>query len=135
MVLVASPEIQNRYPDFVTPDRNHSAPSLIINEPNCIFPADFEQYLRDKSIILDHTIGLWGIPTIKNLIKNNVGFLSSRIYSNRGIKPWVIGENSNRYFRHKNPLPSARTIKQVGSSPAHAAVYQFMDSVSCGGER
>lgn len=33
----------------------------------------FEQYLSEKSIILDHTIELWSIPTIKNLVKNDVG--------------------------------------------------------------
>lgn len=73
VVLVASPEIQNRYPDFVTPDRTIPLP-LIINEPNCIFRQIFEQYLRDKSIILDHTIELWSIPTIKNLVKTMWGF-------------------------------------------------------------
>ena len=72
VVLVASPKIKSSYPDFVTPDRTIPIP-LIINEPNCIFRQIFEQYLRDKSIILDHTIELWSIPTIKNLVKNNVG--------------------------------------------------------------
>ena len=46
---------------------------FIINEQNCIFRQIFEQYLREKSIILDHTIELWSIPTIKNLVKNNMG--------------------------------------------------------------
>lgn len=72
VVLAASPKIKKRYPDFVTPDRTIPVP-LIINEQNCIFRQIFEQYLRDKSIILDHTIELWSIPTIKNLVKNDVG--------------------------------------------------------------
>lgn len=72
VVLVASPKIKSSYPDFVTPDRTIPIP-LIINEPNCIFRQIFEQYCRDKSIILDHTIELWSIPTIKNLVKNDVG--------------------------------------------------------------
>lgn len=72
VVLVASPDTRNRYPDFVTPDRTMPVP-LIINEQNCIFRQIFEQYLRDKSIHLDHTIELWSIPTIKNLVKNDVG--------------------------------------------------------------
>lgn len=72
MTLVASPEIKREYPDFITPNQNISLP-LIINEQNCIFRQIFEQYLQKKSIILDHTIELWSIPTIKNLVKNSVG--------------------------------------------------------------
>ncbi|MCQ5130220.1 LysR family transcriptional regulator [Butyricicoccus faecihominis] len=72
LILVASPEVKRGFPDFVTPDRVVPVP-FIINEPNCIFRQLFEQYLREKSIILDHTIELWSIPTIKNLVKNDVG--------------------------------------------------------------
>lgn len=72
VVLVVSPEMKNAWPDFITPDRSISV-SFIINETNCIFRQMFEQYLREKSIIIDHTIELWSIPTIKNLVKNNVG--------------------------------------------------------------
>ncbi len=72
VVLVASPETKEIYPDFITPDRVIPIP-LIINEPNCVFRQIFEQYLREKSIILDHTIELWSIPTIKKLVKNDVG--------------------------------------------------------------
>ncbi|MBD5469617.1 MAG: LysR family transcriptional regulator [Lachnospiraceae bacterium] len=72
MALVASPEIKKRCPDFITPDRVIQVP-FIINEPNCIFRQIFEQYLRENSIILDHTIELWSIPTIKNLVKSDVG--------------------------------------------------------------
>lgn len=72
MTLVASPDIAKQYPDFITPNQNISLP-LIINEENCIFRQIFEEYLQKKSIILDHTIELWSIPTIKNLVKNSVG--------------------------------------------------------------
>lgn len=72
LTLVASPEIKQDYPEFITPNQKISLP-LIINEPNCIFRQIFEQYLRDKAIQLDHTIELWSIPTIKNLVKNNTG--------------------------------------------------------------
>lgn len=72
MSLVASPEIKKHCPDFITPDRAIPV-SFIINEPTCIFRQIFEQYLREKSIILDHTIELWSIPTIKNLVKSDVG--------------------------------------------------------------
>ena len=72
VALVASPETAKAFPDFVTPDRTLPVP-FIINEPNCIFRQIFEEYLRKKSIVLDHTIELWSIPTIKNLVKNDVG--------------------------------------------------------------
>ena len=72
MALVASPTVKERYPDFITPDQRIPIP-LIINEPNCIFRQIFEQYLRDQSILLDHTIELWSIQTIKQLVLNDVG--------------------------------------------------------------
>lgn len=72
MTLAASPTVKKLYPDFITPDRVLPIP-FIINEQNCIFRQIFEQYLRGRSIILDHTIELWSIPTIINLVKNDVG--------------------------------------------------------------
>lgn len=72
VTLVASPETKKRCPDFVTADQQIPV-SFIINEQSCIFRQIFEQYLREKSILLDHTIELWSIPTIKNLVKSDVG--------------------------------------------------------------
>nr|WP_241426854.1 LysR family transcriptional regulator [Dysosmobacter acutus] len=72
LALVASPRVKARHPDYITPDQRIPVP-LIINEPRCIFRQIFEQYLRDKAIRLDHTIELWSIPTIKNLVENDVG--------------------------------------------------------------
>lgn len=72
VVLVASPRVKKAFPDFRTPDREIPLP-FVINEPNCIFRQMFESYLREKSIRLDHTIELWSIPTIKNLVKNDMG--------------------------------------------------------------
>lgn len=72
IILVASPDTKNRYPDFITPDQKIPI-SFIINEPNSIFRQLFERYIREKSILLDHTIELWSIPTIKNLVKSSVG--------------------------------------------------------------
>ena len=65
-------DIKKQYPDFVTAGRRIPVP-FIINEPNCVFRQIFERYLRERSILLDHTIELWSIPTIKNLVKNDVG--------------------------------------------------------------
>ena len=71
-ILLASPETQRQFPDFIKPDQVLSLP-LVINEPNCIFRQMFEEYLREKSIRLEHTIELWSIPTIKNLVASGVG--------------------------------------------------------------
>lgn len=72
VLLVASPTVAQRYPDFITPDRSIPVP-FIINEPNCIFRQMFESYLRNKAILLDHTIELWSVPTIVNLVKSDAG--------------------------------------------------------------
>ena len=134
VVLVASPEIQNRYPDFVTPDRTIPLP-LIINEPNCIFRQIFEQYLRDKSIILDHTIELWSIPTIKNLVKNNVGVSF--------LPEFTVTEELNRGELVKIPTTISGTKitavcahhKNKWVSPLMQLFISLCDSVSCGRER
>lgn len=72
LALVASQEIKRQHPDFITADQQIPVP-FIINEPCCVFRQIFEHYLQEKSIMLDHTIELWSIPTIKNLVKNDVG--------------------------------------------------------------
>lgn len=72
LVLVASPSIAAQYKDFVSPHRELSIP-FIINEPNCIFRQLFERYLQERSIILDHTIELWSIETIKRMVASDVG--------------------------------------------------------------
>lgn len=72
LALVASADTKRRYPDFITPRQQMNVP-FIIDEPDCIFRQMFESYLREKEIVLDHTIELWSIPTIKNLVKNDMG--------------------------------------------------------------
>ena len=72
MALIASPTIKERFSDFITPNQKMPIPFLI-NEPNCVFRQIFEQYLRKKSILMDHTIELWSIQTIKQLVQNDVG--------------------------------------------------------------
>ena len=72
LTLVASKEVKDTYPDFVSPCQTIPVPFLI-NEPQCIFRQIFEHYLGEKSIALDRTIELWSIPTIKNLVKSGMG--------------------------------------------------------------
>lgn len=71
-VLVSSPAVKERFSDFITPNQKIPVP-FIINEPNCIFRQIFEEYLRKKSIMTDHTIELWSISTIKQLVQNDMG--------------------------------------------------------------
>lgn len=72
MDLVASPKTKKRYPDFMKQGQNMDLP-FIIDEPDCIFRQIFEDYLSSRNITLDHTIELWSIPTIKNLVKSDLG--------------------------------------------------------------
>lgn len=72
LALVAAPEVRQAYPDFSTPDQALPIP-FIIDEPDCIFRQIFEDYLQRKQIRLDHTIELWSIPTIKNLVIGGLG--------------------------------------------------------------
>ena len=72
MTLIASPATKKQYPDFKTPGQRLDIP-YIIDEPNCIFREIFTDYLREKDIHLGHTIELWSIPTIINLVKNDMG--------------------------------------------------------------
>lgn len=72
VVLVASPNTARKFSDFTTPEQQLQIP-LIIDEPNCIFRQIFEAYLKRNAIILDHTIELGSISTIKNLVMNDVG--------------------------------------------------------------
>lgn len=72
MTLIASPATKDQYPDFKTPGQRFDLP-YIIDEPNCIFREIFTDYLKEKDILLGHTVELWSIPTIINLVKNDMG--------------------------------------------------------------
>ena len=72
LTLVASPATKKAFPDFITPGRHLDVPFLI-DEPNCIFRQIFEEYLKEREITLGHTIELWSIPTIKNLVESDMG--------------------------------------------------------------
>lgn len=103
-VLVASPEIKERFPDFITPDRTIPVP-FIINEPNCIFRQLFEQYLGKRAITLDHTIELWSIPTIKNLVKSDMGVSY--------LPRFVVAKELERGELAEIPTAMAHTISAV----------------------
>lgn len=73
LALVAAPTVKEQFADFSTPDQTLPLP-FIIDEPDCVFRQIFEEYLQRKQIRLDHTIELWSIPTIKNLVAGGLGF-------------------------------------------------------------
>ena len=74
MILAASPTIASNgnLPDFTqTNVQIHT--SIITDEPEGIFRKQFEKYIKSKKIILDSTIELWSIATIKNMVMSNLG--------------------------------------------------------------
>ncbi len=72
LALVAAPGGTASHLDFITPDQQLPV-AFLINEPTCVFRQIFERYLQEKSILLDHTIELWSIETIKRLVESDVG--------------------------------------------------------------
>lgn len=72
LALIISPSLNKSELNFCLSNQNINLP-FIINEQKCIFRQIFEQYLIEKNIHLGHTIELWSIPTIKNLVMNNMG--------------------------------------------------------------
>ena len=71
VVLLAPPDFTAT--DFVTPGQRKRA-SLITDEPDSIFRRKLEAYLRERDILLDVTLELWSIETIKRCVMSNLGF-------------------------------------------------------------
>ncbi len=105
LVLVASPETAAKFPDFTTPGQVLGVP-FIINEKNCVFRQIFEAYLKAKDITLDRTIELWSIPTIKNLVKNDLGVS----FLPRFAVQQELAEGSLRELATDLPAPSVNAV-------------------------
>lgn len=71
IILLASPDFAE--PDFTTPGQRKPV-SLITDEPDSIFRRQLEQYFRERNIVLDETIELWSIETIKRCVISGLGF-------------------------------------------------------------
>lgn len=71
VILLASPEFC--HPDFVTHNQRKPV-SLVTDEPDSIFRRRLEEYLRRRNIVLDDTLELWSIETIKRCVVSNLGF-------------------------------------------------------------
>ena len=70
--LVASPALAEDQRDFVSPNQRKSM-SLISNDKNCISQEIFDQYLRDRGIVIENTIELWSIEAIKRSVVSDLG--------------------------------------------------------------
>ncbi len=71
IILLAAPNFT--CPDFTTPNQVKPA-SLVTDEPDSIFRRRLEAYLRERNIVLDVTLELWSIETIKRCVMSNLGF-------------------------------------------------------------
>lgn len=71
IILLAAPRFA--HPDFTIPGQCKPV-SLITDEPDSIFRRQLEQYFRERDIVLDETIELWSIETIKRCVMSNLGF-------------------------------------------------------------
>lgn len=70
LVLVASPHLASV--DFSVSHQRLPL-SFIINEAQCVFRLIFENTLRQRNIVLDNTIELWSIESIKKCVASNLG--------------------------------------------------------------
>lgn len=71
VILLAAPQFAHR--DFTTPGQRKPV-SLVTDEPDSIFRRKLEAYLRERDILLDVTLELWSIETIKRCVMSNLGF-------------------------------------------------------------
>lgn len=71
IILLAAPDFA--CPDFTTRNQNKPA-SLVTDEPDSIFRRRLEAYLQERNIVLDVTLELWSIETIKRCVMSNLGF-------------------------------------------------------------
>ncbi|HBE77922.1 MAG TPA: LysR family transcriptional regulator [Firmicutes bacterium] len=72
VVLVCSPLFELEKYDFCKPHQELNV-NFIINEKDCIYRRIFEQYSRDHEILLNNTIELWSLETIKKCVASNLG--------------------------------------------------------------
>lgn len=133
VVLLASPNIRARFPDFIAPNQQMQIP-LIINEQNCVFREIFEKYLADNAIILDHTIELGSIHTIKRLVENDVGvsFLP-RYVAEEELKRGSLVEIPTN-VTHKELTPVCAYHKNKWISPLMQLFIQCLENRPTKGE-
>ncbi|MFK4302491.1 DNA-binding transcriptional LysR family regulator [Paenibacillus sp. RC254] len=72
MALIASPNLPINQRDFLQGNQRKSV-SLINNDPDSIFQQMFDQYLKDKGIVLDNTLELSSIEATKQSVISNLG--------------------------------------------------------------
>lgn len=72
MALIASPNLPEDQGDFLQKNQRKNV-SMISCDPSGIFQQMFDQYLKDKDIVLDNTMELWSIEATKQSVISNLG--------------------------------------------------------------
>lgn len=78
--LVAAPDLQDEYRDFVTPGDKKPL-SIILNEPKANYQRAFEAYLTEKNIVLEPSMKLQSIEAVKRSVINNIGIAYVPVFS------------------------------------------------------
>lgn len=106
IVLLCAPEFA--HPDFTTPGQRKPV-SLVTDEPDSIFRRQLEEYLRQRDIILDATLELWSIETIKRCVMSNLGFtFLPRFVARRELEQGELVELSAPISGIRDPVLCAR---------------------------
>ncbi|OBZ14707.1 LysR family transcriptional regulator [Bacillus sp. FJAT-27264] len=72
LVLIASPLLAEDQHNF-TAKNQVKAVSMIVNDPSSIFQQKFDQYIKDKNIVMDNIIEVGSIEATKRCVSSNLG--------------------------------------------------------------
>ena len=72
LALIASPTLRNEICDFISADQR-SPLCLITNDSTSIFHLIFDNYLKEKNIVLNGMMELGSIETVKRSVSSNLG--------------------------------------------------------------
>ncbi|MFF2016160.1 LysR family transcriptional regulator [Paenibacillus sp. NPDC058177] len=72
LVLIASPLLVEDQHNF-TAKNQVKAVSMIVNDPSSIFQQKFDQYIKDKNIVMDNIIEVGSIEATKRCVSSNLG--------------------------------------------------------------
>ncbi|MFC3748579.1 LysR family transcriptional regulator [Paenibacillus sp. GCM10012306] len=72
LVLIASPLLVEDQHNFTAKDQA-KAVSMIVNDPGSIFQQKFDQYIKDKNIVMDNIIEVGSIEATKRCVSSNLG--------------------------------------------------------------
>lgn len=70
--LLASPILDKEQHDFISCNQKKEV-TFVIDDCHSIYKEIFEEYLKNKNILLSNTLELWSIETIKRCAASNLG--------------------------------------------------------------